>query len=177
MKQKQDNTNKIIDIMILIMFIISKSLVLSAFCIFTDVPITIILNVLMLLILFLMTIRLLIYLKNQIMKITELIDTIISYLNDKINQESEILWMKDDGLLPFIRYDKDIVIVLWYCGAFVIINDIIHFISEDDGYWFLSNDACFHTDYISYYIEGLNKALSVYRNREKYKIGHWEKQN
>lgn len=111
------------------------------------------------------------------MKITELIDTIISYLNDKINQESEILWMKDDGLLPFIRYDKDIVIVLWYCGAFVIINDIIHFISEDDGYWFLSNDACFHTNYISYYIEGLNKALSVYRNREKYKIGHWEKQN
>lgn len=50
--------------MILIMFIISKSLVLSAFCILTDVPITIILNVLMLLILFLMTIRLLIYLKN-----------------------------------------------------------------------------------------------------------------
>lgn len=65
MKQKQDNINKIIDIIILIMFIISiLGLVLSAFCIFTDVPITIILNVLMLLILFLITIRLLIYLKN-----------------------------------------------------------------------------------------------------------------
>lgn len=65
MKQKQDNTNKIIDIMILIMFIISiLGLVLSAFCIFIDVPITIILNVLMLLISSLITIRLLIYLKN-----------------------------------------------------------------------------------------------------------------
>lgn len=65
MKQKQDNTNKIIDIMILIMFIISiLGLVLGAFCIFIDVPITIILNVLMLLISSLITIRLLIYLKN-----------------------------------------------------------------------------------------------------------------
>ena len=33
MNQKQNNTNKIIDIMILIMFIISKGLVLDAFCI------------------------------------------------------------------------------------------------------------------------------------------------
>ena len=109
------------------------------------------------------------------MEITELIDIIIDYLNGKIDQESEILWMKDDGLLPFIGYDKDIVIVLWHCGAFVIIDNIIHFIAEDDGHWFLSNDECFHIDWIPYYIVGLNKALFVYRNKEKYEIGHWEK--
>lgn len=109
------------------------------------------------------------------MEITDLIGQIIDYLNDNVDQESEILWMKDDRLLPFIRYDKDIVIVLWHCGAFIIINNIIHFICEDDGHWFLSNDECFHIDWLPYYIEGLNKALSTYRNRKKYKIGYWQK--
>ena len=108
--------------------------------------------------------------KNRMAILNEVID----YLNDHYNQASEAynLFL---GVKPqIIEYNDSAIISFWACGAIVKINHVLHFISEDDGNWFISKIGHqFDINWSDSYIDALQtlknyiqKKCSEYQNQE-----------
>ena len=74
------------------------------------------------------------------MRTNEVINEIVSWLNDNYNQESENYDIFTGAKPEVIPYDEHIAISLWSCGAIVCINDLLYFIGEDDGNWYVHSD-------------------------------------
>lgn len=85
-----------------------------------------------------------------------ILDEVIDYLNDHYNQASEAynLFL---GVKPqIVEYNDSAVISFWACGAIVKINDVLHFVSEDDGNWFISKIGhSFHIGWSDSYIDAI----------------------
>lgn len=84
-----------------------------------------------------------------------ILDEIIDYLNDNYNQESENYDFFMGPKPVIVKYSDDIPISFWACGAIVCIDDILHFISEDDGNWFREDNPCFSIAWTNSYISAL----------------------
>ncbi len=67
----------------------------------------------------------------------ERLKSIVNWLNKNYNQDSENYSIFNGAKPEVVRYDENTAISLWACGAIVCIGDIIYFIGEDDGNWFL----------------------------------------
>jgi len=67
---------------------------------------------------------------------TEL-EAIVSWLNSHYNQDSDDYSIFNGAKPGVVRYNDNIAISLWGCGAVVCIVDRLYFIGEDDGNWFL----------------------------------------
>ena len=68
---------------------------------------------------------------------TELkLNDIIQYLNKRFNQDTSEYSFIQGAKPQVIRYNKETAISTWACGAIVCIEDIIYFLSEDDGTWY-----------------------------------------
>lgn len=68
------------------------------------------------------------------------LNEILDYLNDRFNQESDEYNLFEGPKPQVIRYDEHTAISTWACGAIVCINDLLYFLKEDDGYWFMHQD-------------------------------------
>ena len=66
--------------------------------------------------------------------------SICNWLNENYNQESENYSIFAGPKPDVIKYDEHAVISLWACGAIVCVNDLLFFIEEDDGYWFIEEN-------------------------------------
>lgn len=86
------------------------------------------------------------------MKLKEKLESIVYWLNENYNQDSENYSIFNGAKPEVIRYDKETVISLWACGAIVCIGSLLYFISEDDGNWFIRD---FEGDY------GLQSTFSI----------------
>lgn len=62
------------------------------------------------------------------------INKVVDYLNENYNQQRE------EEIPEIDVYDKETIIAFWGCGAFVLHNDIVTDIYEDDGYWFVNQN-------------------------------------
>ena len=71
------------------------------------------------------------------MKLKEKLESIVYWLNENYNQDSENYSIFNGAKPEVIRYNKEIAISLWACGAIVCIGSLLYFISEDDGNWFI----------------------------------------
>lgn len=71
------------------------------------------------------------------MKLKEKLESIVYWLNENYNQDSENYSISNGAKPEVIRYNKEIAISLWACGAIVCIGSLLYFISEDDGNWFI----------------------------------------
>ena len=63
-----------------------------------------------------------------------------------------------------IRYNEHVAISFWACGAIICIYDILYFIQEDDGNWFVHEDkyqpalqSCFSIGWIESFTDALNR--------------------
>ena len=70
------------------------------------------------------------------MKLKEKLESIVYWLNENYNQESDKYSIINGAKPEVVRYDKETVISLWACGAIVCIGSLLYFIS-DDGNWFI----------------------------------------
>lgn len=68
----------------------------------------------------------------------ERLKNIVNWLNKNYNQDSENYSIFNGAKPDVVRYGEHTAISLWACGAIVCIGDIMYFIGEDDGNWFLS---------------------------------------
>ena len=99
------------------------------------------------------------------MEILEKLNKIVDYLNEHYNQDS------CDNYDNIIRFDEDTAISLWACGAIVCIEDILYFITEDDGSWWINQEEsdniamqdAFSIGWINNFTEALTK-LADYVN-------------
>ena len=64
---------------------------------------------------------------------TEL-ESIVSWLNSHYSQDSDDYSIFNGAKPGVVRYNDNIAISLWGCGAVVCIVDQLYFIGEDDGY-------------------------------------------
>lgn len=71
------------------------------------------------------------------MKLKEKLESIVNWLNKNYNQDSKNYSIFSGAKPEVIRYNKEIAISLWACGAIVCIGSLLYFISEDDGNWFI----------------------------------------
>lgn len=67
---------------------------------------------------------------------TEL-EAVVSWLNSHYKQDSDDYSIFNGAKPGVVRYNDNIAISLWSCGAVVCIVDQLYFIGEDDGNWFL----------------------------------------
>lgn len=66
----------------------------------------------------------------------EKLESIVCYLNDRFNQDSEEYSIFNGSKPQVIRFDSETAISVWACGAIVCIGNQLSFIGEDDGNWF-----------------------------------------
>lgn len=66
----------------------------------------------------------------------EKLNSVVDFLNEKFNQESEEYSIFNGAKPQIICFDNETAISLWACGAIVCINSLVYFIQEDDGNWF-----------------------------------------
>ena len=71
----------------------------------------------------------------------EILNQIVSYLNDHYNQDSENYSIFQGAKPDVFKYSDHIAISLWACGAIVCIESIMYFLQEDDGNWFVIDDG------------------------------------
>ena len=71
----------------------------------------------------------------------ETLDDVLDYLNDNYNQQSKNYDIFDGPNPKIIRHSKHVAVSLWACGAIVCIGNMLYFLSEDDGNWFVINDG------------------------------------
>ena len=104
------------------------------------------------------------------MEENELYD-VVNWLNANYNQETENYCIFFGAKPGVIEYNDHIAISPWACGAIVCINDILFFIEEDDGYWWVNKEEkefgrsgwqCgFSIGWVDSFVEALN-ALKKY---------------
>jgi len=70
----------------------------------------------------------------------EILKGIIEYLNENFNQDSEDYDIFGGARPQVFKYGEHAAVSLWACGAIVCIYDILYFIQEDDGNWFIRNE-------------------------------------
>lgn len=66
--------------------------------------------------------------------------SIVSWLNHHYSQDSDNYNIFVGSKPGIIKYDKHTIISPWACGAIVCADDIIYFLNEDDGHWFLREE-------------------------------------
>lgn len=100
---------------------------------------------------------------------TEL-ESVVSWLNSYYNQDSDDYNIFNGAKPGVVRYNDNIAISLWSCGAIVCIVDQLYFIEEDDGNWFLKegkdkdlprNIYGFATSFSIGWIESFTNALNA----------------
>ena len=91
------------------------------------------------------------------------INEVVDYLNQNYNQQRE------EEIPDIDVYDKETIIAFWGCGAFVLHQDIITDIYEDDGHWFADTGYSNHynKDWIDSKIAAYNH-LKVYLKEHGY---------
>ena len=65
---------------------------------------------------------------------------IVNWLNENYNQDSENYSIFFGSKPGVIEINDHTAISLWACGAIVCIYDQLHFIQEDDGYWWFNEE-------------------------------------
>ena len=63
------------------------------------------------------------------------------WLNQNYNQASENYSIINGAKPGIVKYDEHTIISFWGCGAIVCISEILYFIGDDDGHWFI-NGTC-----------------------------------
>ena len=98
---------------------------------------------------------------------TEL-ESVVIWLNSHYNQKSDDYSIFNGAKPGVVRYNDNIAISLWGCGAVVCIVDHLYFIGEDDGNWFLRdgeyrqhNYYGFATSFSIGWIESFTNALNA----------------
>ena len=88
----------------------------------------------------------------------DILDEVVEYLNDNFNQQSG-KWNIDSGAEKngVIRYNDNVAISFWGCGAIVCVNDTMYFISEDDANWFISTSDTLSTGWIESFAGALTR--------------------
>lgn len=110
-------------------------------------------------------------------KIETKLNSIIKYLNERFNQESDEYNFFQGAKPQVIRYDEDTAISIWACGAIVCIGDMIYFISEDDGIWYCNDDyfqSIFSIGWADSFIKAfsdLNKYVKENGEAVRYSLG------
>ena len=71
----------------------------------------------------------------------EVLGNVVGYLNSHYNQDSEDYCIFRGARPDTFKYGEHVAVSLWACGAIVCVYDILYFIQEDDGYWFLDESG------------------------------------
>jgi hypothetical protein len=71
----------------------------------------------------------------------EVLRNVVDYLNSHYNQDSEDYCIIRGARPDTFKCGEHVAVSLWVCGAIVCIGDILYFIQEDDGYWFLDESG------------------------------------
>ena len=71
------------------------------------------------------------YMKDYLFEIED-------WLNINYNQASENYSMINGAKPGIVKYDEHTIISFWKCGAIVYIKELLYFINEDDGNWFIN---------------------------------------
>ena len=74
------------------------------------------------------------------MGIKDELKEVVDWLNKNYNQDSENYNVFTGSKPGIIEYNDHIAISPWGCGAIVCIYDMLFFVSEDDGNWWLSEE-------------------------------------
>lgn len=69
------------------------------------------------------------------------LSSIVDYLNENYSQDSSNYCIFRGAKPEVIKYDEHTVISFWACGAVVCRGSILSFIYEDDGNWFIAEEA------------------------------------
>lgn len=69
------------------------------------------------------------------------IESILDWLNENYNQNSEKYNVFTGAKREVIRLDEHTAISFWGCGAIVCDKSCIRFIHEDDGHWFIVEET------------------------------------
>lgn len=89
------------------------------------------------------------------------INEVVDYLNQNYNQQRE------EDIPNIDVYDKETIIAFWGCGAFVLHQDIITDIYEDDGHWFADTGYS-----ILYNKDWLDSKITAYNHLKEYLKEH-----
>lgn len=89
------------------------------------------------------------------------INEVVDYLNQNYNQQRE------EDIPNIDVYDKETIIAFWGCGAFVLHQDIITDIYEDDGHWFADTGYSNH-----YNKDWIDSKIAAYSHLKDYLKEH-----
>lgn len=89
------------------------------------------------------------------------INEVVDYLNQNYNQQRE------EEIPDIDVYDKETIIAFWGCGAFVLHQDIITDIYEDDGHWFADTGYSNH-----YNKDWIDSKIAAYNHLKDYLKEH-----
>lgn len=65
---------------------------------------------------------------------------VVDWLNKNYNQDSENYNVFFGSKPGVVKYNDHIAISLWGCGAVVCIYDMLYFVEEDDGSWWIKEE-------------------------------------
>lgn len=95
--------------------------------------------------------------------------SIVSWLNNHYNQDSDNYNIFVGSKPGIIKYDEHTIISPWACGAIVCCHDMLYFLGEDDGNWFLNDEkkeygnygyqTHFSLGWADSFIEAINKIM------------------
>ena len=108
-------------------------------------------------------------------KIENELNNVVDWLNANYNQESENYNVFVGSKPDVIEYNDHIAISTWACGAIVCVYDILYFICEDDGNWWINKEEkeygrCGYQDCFS--IGWVNSFINALSNLKKYVEEH-----
>ncbi len=93
---------------------------------------------------------------------------ILDFLNEEYSQESENYSIFYGTKPEVIRYNEHIAISFWACGAIVCRYDLLFFICEDDGSWYVcESDEVFVTQ-TTFSIGWLDSFVKALNSLKKY---------
>ena len=70
----------------------------------------------------------------------EELKSIVEWLNENYNQDSDNYSIFQGAKPEVIRINDHTAVSLWACGAIVCIYDQLYFIEEDDGNWWINEE-------------------------------------
>lgn len=92
---------------------------------------------------------------------TQILNQVINYLKDIYDIDKNYrAYGTRCKIGKVIKFQNNVFISHWACGAIVCIDEVLYFIMEDDGNWYVKKDYSLGS-FSSYWLDSFIKALNL----------------